>query len=62
LLTTLLGKDKATVLAHKPDFSSVSKEDLDKHYENSKYAAEKKHYIDFIDFATEMLEDFDPIC
>ena len=62
LLTTLLGKDKATVLAHKPDFSSVSKEDLDKHYENSKYASEKKHVIDFIDFATEMLEDFDPIC
>ena len=62
LLQTLLGKDKATILAHKPDFSSVSKEDLDKHYENSKYAKDKKMIIDFIDLATEMLEDFDPIC
>jgi len=42
LLQGVLGKDKATVLAHKPDLSSISKEDLEKFLETSKYAKEKK--------------------
>jgi len=42
LLQGVLGKDKATVLTHKPDLSSISKEDLEKFLETSKYAKEKK--------------------
>ena len=46
LLKGLIGKDKATILAHKQDLSSVCKENLEKHLEKSHLAKENKKSLD----------------
>jgi len=62
IVQMVAGLDKAALLGWEPDFSSVDKEELDKHIEGSDYCKEKKKMLDFIHLNKEILADFDPNC
>ena len=62
LCQKVFGKSKETILAHTTDFSSVPKEELDNHVKTSDYCKDKIANLDFIQLATEILDDFDPNC
>ena len=62
IVQIVAGIDKETLLGWEPDYSSVDKEELDKHIEGSDYCKEKKKLVDFVKLNTEILADFDPNC